>query len=60
MNVKDLEIIKKVLGLSPEDQLEVLSYIDHISKVRQLNAHAQHQEQGIREIQQAFTTQLTF
>ncbi len=60
MNVKDLEIIKKVLGLSPEDQSEVLSYIDHIAKVREINANAQHHEQGIREIQKAFTTQLTF
>lgn len=60
MNVKDLEIIQKVLGLSVEDQSEVLSYIDHIAKVRELSSHAQHQEQGLREIQQAFTSKLTF
>ncbi len=60
MNVKDFEIIQKVLGLSVEDRSEVLSYIEHISKVREINAHAQHQEQGLREIQQALTTQLTF
>ncbi|MDW3192413.1 MAG: hypothetical protein R8G66_08610 [Cytophagales bacterium] len=60
MKIQDLEIIQKVLGLSPEDQSEVLNYIEHISKVRELNAHAQHQEQGLREIQQAFTSQLTF
>lgn len=60
MKVKDLEIIQKVLGMSPEDQTEVLSYIEHISKVREINAHAQHQEQGLKEIQQAFTTQLAF
>lgn len=60
MNVKDLEIIQKVLGLSPEDQSEVLSYIEHIAKVREINTNAQHHEQGLREIQQAFTTQLAF
>ena len=60
MNVKDLEIIQKVRRLSPEDQNEVLTYIDNVAKVREINAHARYQEQGIREIQQAFTTQLSF
>ena len=60
MNIKDLEILQKVLGLSPEDQSEVLSYIDHISKVREVNAYARHHEQGLKEIQQAFTTQQSF
>lgn len=60
MNVKDLEIIQKVLGLSQEDRLEVLSYVEHISKVRSINANVQHHEQGLREIQQALNTELSF
>lgn len=59
MKTKDLEIIQKVLGLTQEDQAEVLSYIEHLETVKKIS-ETKHHEQAIREIQQAFTQQVSF
>lgn len=59
MNTKDIEIIQKMLGLSQEDQVEVLNYIDHLAAVKKISA-TEHHDQALREIQHAFTHNVSF
>ena len=59
METKDIEIIRKVLELSQEDQVEVLNYIDHLSGVRGISEMS-HQQQALQEIQRALTSKIAF
>ena len=49
----ETRLLQKFLELRPQDQVDVLDYMQHIQRVRQINETVSYQENALREIRTA-------
>ncbi len=53
-------LIKKVLELDPQDQGDVLGYVEHVQRVRRINTTTRYHENALREIREALVAGTRF
>lgn len=56
----ETKLLTKFLELRPQDQEDVLDYIDHVLRVRQINEAVSYQENALKEIRDAFANSSEF
>ena len=55
-----IEILNRVFEMSREDQADVLSYIDHVSRIRRTSRETERHDRALQEIRQALNTNSSF
>lgn len=50
----ETRLLTKFLELRPQDQEDVLDYIEHVMRVREINDAVSYQENALKEIRDAF------
>jgi len=56
----ETRLLQKFLELRPQDQIDVLDYMQHIQRVRQINETVSYQENALREIRSALMQETEF